>query len=59
MVGVLKEDGTREKNLYVSLTNDWNKNYEILMGGSSDKRTFEQEVAKFDKALETVVWKSE
>ena len=57
--GIFKKDNHWEKTIYVSLSGDWNQHYEFGIGGSSDRATFDKEVAKFDKALKTVVWKSE
>ncbi len=58
MTGTNKESGTREKSFYVSLAGDWKEYYEFGVGGSPDKATFESQLAKLDKALKTIVWKS-
>ncbi len=58
MTGTNKESGTREKSFYLSLAGDWKEYYEFCVGGSPDKATFESQLAKLDKALKTIVWKS-
>ncbi|MBZ0189988.1 MAG: hypothetical protein K8F91_27335 [Candidatus Obscuribacterales bacterium] len=59
MTGIVKRTGTHEKNVYVSLSGDWKDRYEFGIAGSPDKETFEKQVANFDKALKTIVWRQE
>ena len=59
MTGIVKRTGAREKNVYVSLSGDWKARYEFGIAGSPDKEKFEKQVANFDKALKTVVWRKE
>lgn len=55
MTGTLKETGTREKDVYVSLSGSWTKSYEVGIG-VGHKDNFHDAVSKFDQALKTVVW---
>ncbi|MBZ0187331.1 MAG: hypothetical protein K8F91_13875, partial [Candidatus Obscuribacterales bacterium] len=57
MTGVIKETGTREKTIYVSLSGDWKETYEFGIGGSPDKEVFKKQLVKFDAALKTIEWK--
>ena len=59
MTGKHRKTGDREKNVYVSIRDDWKETYEVGIGGSTDAEEFKKQVAKFDKALGTVQWKRE
>ena len=57
--GANANTGTREKNIYVSISDDWKETYEFVFAGAPDKEKFKMQVANFDKALKTVVWRKE
>ncbi len=58
MTGTLKETGTREKDVYVSLSGTWTKTYEVGIGiGRNDN--YHDAVSKFDHAMKTVEWRTE
>ncbi len=58
MTGQLKQTGSREKNIYVSLSGNWTNNHEFGIAGSADRKEFDKQVAVFDKALQTILWRA-